>query len=379
MVLAFLLALLLIAVTLDLFVSRWMGNGGPLALGPLSSVPNAQSSPTFGCGHGGGQVAEVGLAIVGFSPQSSTVTLDVGMCIPPNMLVRIHATGGKQERATGGDLYSQNARARYAHVPVGVEYAVLVPPARGKLRDILDITRETDFGRAVRGSLPGSGNATPGLAGSFIPLGRLVLPMDSAPERYPFDWYATFGYITLNLGGLGLSPITYRFRRSPSSSSQLPFSLTILQEKSTAPFTVQANAGATGGPHETGAAEIELRIVRGEATRRYVVIVALIPLLLTSLLGVSLIGRRASRGRMGSDVLIGVAALILALLPIRLVLVPADISVLTLVDYWLGFVIGLLAAVAFLAIAWHSEPTSRLIDALRFKLRSAHRDETHRQ
>jgi hypothetical protein len=42
----------------------------------------------------------------------------------------------------------------------------------------------------------------------------------------------------------------------------------------------------------------------------------------------------------------GVAAVLLAILPIRLILVPGEISDLTLVDYWLGFEMAVLAALA---------------------------------
>jgi hypothetical protein len=41
---------------------------------------------------------------------------------------------------------------------------------------------------------------------------------------------------------------------------------------------------------------------------------------------------------------------LLAVLPIRLVLVPSNVTELTLVDYWLGFEVAVLAAVACLAV-----------------------------
>jgi hypothetical protein len=52
----------------------------------------------------------------------------------------------------------------------------------------------------------------------------------------------------------------------------------------------------------------------------------------------------------GPDSVTGVAAVLLAILPIRLVLVPAEVSELTLIDYLLGFEMALLASLAALVV-----------------------------
>jgi hypothetical protein len=77
------------------------------------------------------------------------------------------------------------------------------------------------------------------------------------------------------------------------------------------------------------------------------------PLVLEALLVIVLFKRREEEGRrLGPEVLAGVAAVLLAILPIRQVLVPSSISVLTFVDYMLGLEMALLAAIACVVV-WH--------------------------
>jgi hypothetical protein len=58
------------------------------------------------------------------------------------------------------------------------------------------------------------------------------------------------------------------------------------------------------------------------------------------------------------EVIVGVAAILLAILPIRAVLVPSDITVLTLVDLALACEIAALAAGTALAYLWLPETRS---------------------
>lgn len=69
---------------------------------------------------------------------------------------------------------------------------------------------------------------------------------------------------------------------------------------------------------------------------------ALVPLLLV---GVLFLVVRKSRQASGLDFMIGSAAILLAVLPIRAVLVPSGLSTLTLIDYLLGWEVGILALV----------------------------------
>ena len=54
---------------------------------------------------------------------------------------------------------------------------------------------------------------------------------------------------------------------------------------------------------------------------------------------------------MSPEALVGFGAVLLAIVPIRAVLVPATASELTLVDYWLGVEVAILAALACVAVS----------------------------
>jgi hypothetical protein len=78
---------------------------------------------------------------------------------------------------------------------------------------------------------------------------------------------------------------------------------------------------------------LKVRLHRTAATELYVVVVALIPLLLGLLLLIVFSMHHRTGTLVGPEGITGVAAVLLATLPIRLVLVPGEISDLTLVDY----------------------------------------------
>ncbi|HEU0317765.1 MAG TPA: hypothetical protein VFR49_10575, partial [Solirubrobacteraceae bacterium] len=82
--------------------------------------------------------------------------------------------------------------------------------------------------------------------------------------------------------------------------------------------------------------------------KAFVVIVGFIPLFLAFMLFVATRSRHGT-ALLGPEALTGFTAALLAILPIRLVLVPADIADLTLFDYYLGFEMAVLAAVALIA------------------------------
>jgi hypothetical protein len=82
-----------------------------------------------------------------------------------------------------------------------------------------------------------------------------------------------------------------------------------------------------------------------------VLLIAAIPAILEVLLGLLLLRQsRVQRGRAELETFAGVAAVLLAILPIRLVLVPTSIVSLTIVDYWLGLLVALLIGLASLAV-----------------------------
>jgi hypothetical protein len=121
-------------------------------------------------------------------------------------------------------------------------------------------------------------------------------------------------------------------------------------------------------PREDEPITIELH--RPFRTKSYVLLVLLIPFLLAYLLFAVLFQRASNRNtteashetsrlRMGVEALAGVATVLLATLPIRLVLVPADINELTIVDYALGLEMAILVCGAFIAVKLGPPPWKR--------------------
>ena len=88
---------------------------------------------------------------------------------------------------------------------------------------------------------------------------------------------------------------------------------------------------------------------RPATTKLLVLCLVLVPLLLLALLGI----RLAEGAPRSIDGLVGVTAIMLAILPIRSVLVPADISSLTIVDFALASEMTLLAVGT---VAWFLWP-----------------------
>jgi len=101
--------------------------------------------------------------------------------------------------------------------------------------------------------------------------------------------------------------------------------------------------GIAAGVSRGGVVTVLLR--RARRTQWFVLSLLLIPLLL--IVVVARLARRSSGAR--TDIAIGAGAVLLALLPIRAALVPANIGSLTLVDYILGVEVALLT----LVIVWH--------------------------
>lgn len=145
-------------------------------------------------------------------------------------------------------------------------------------------------------------------------------------EDYPFDEYSTEISVAAYLDGV--------VRRSGMKVGD-PFEI---------PARVEPAVGADLRGYRVVAgrgndpADITIRLSRAPQTQQYVLALLLIPLLLLAVLA------RATRGRRdGTDTIVGAAAVMLALLPIRAVLVPSDIGSLTLVDWALGVEVALLA------------------------------------
>lgn len=145
----------------------------------------------------------------------------------------------------------------------------------------------------------------------------------------------------------------------------LPFGLTILKDPDLSPFDSNASIEGPQPPlYVPRFRLVALRFNRSGITRAFIVTIAVIPLILGILLCTLLFAANSSHP-MVPDGLAGVAAVLLAILPIRFVLVPPEVSELTLVDYWLGLVMAMLAAILPGGVPCVRMEESRPVKALR--------------
>jgi hypothetical protein len=295
-------------------------------------------------------LAVVRFVIDHFDARAATLSVNVSMCIPQALLMRVRSMDIGHEPATiGGTNSVLRARPRYRNVPIGIFYQQFGPttdPNQPEGGLLANNVLTSSFGRLVDGPLvPGTGARAPGVA--F--LGRLRLTLQSAPDRYPFDWYATFGVTDAEFGANGPSPIgllnRYDQYAPPAYNGYIPFRLDVLQAADISPFVVQAGASAEPNGGSSG---VTLQLVRRGTTKLWVVVIAFIPLLLAAALAAVVFGSSSSTGRLKPEGFAGLVAVLLAVLPIRIVLVPADLSDITLVDYLLGFEVAMLTALGCL-------------------------------
>ncbi len=181
--------------------------------------------------------------------------------------------------------------------------------------------------------------------------GNIVLPVRSTPQRYPFDTYSA-GVILEFASGPG---VRSRHQGDFAEGRELIFEgVSVYTAQGLMPFALSATGTGFIGPNQTQAPGVLFELHRPVRVKLYVMLIVAIPLVLEALLVIVLFRRREEEGRrLGPEVLAGVAAVLLAILPIRQVLVPSSISVLTFVDYMLGLEMAILAAIACVVV-WHS-------------------------
>jgi hypothetical protein len=166
------------------------------------------------------------------------------------------------------------------------------------------------------------------------PIGSVTLPLQGYPRLYPFDHYAST--IAARVSGTCTVDVLHvEVFADPGVDS---FNWSSASPSSSIGSAV---AETKGGPVLCGGTAYPVAIAakRPATTRLFVLALVAIPLLLIAMLGL-----RLSEGAPRSiDGLVGVTAIMLAILPIRTVLVPSDITSLTLVDFTLATEMALLA------------------------------------
>jgi hypothetical protein len=163
-------------------------------------------------------------------------------------------------------------------------------------------------------------------------LGSIAVPIDGDPRTYPLDTYT----VPTSSGSLHISASFL-----DGSVPLIPLQKIEVDPGAAAAFNWSNNSPTVGGLDDFITAQ------RTGTTLLFVVCMLAVPLVL-----IALISHRLLSSPRSIEGIVGVAAIMLAMLPIRTVLVSGDISTLTLVDFALAFEIALLAAGAALIYLW---------------------------
>ena len=354
-------ALGLVGGTGYLVASQWNTNQAPPALDKTTTpVEDTSELPVgascrFGFDNSDPQYPLLALSIRQIDLRALTMTIEAGLCFPEPVIhrlinsrgrpiVRVFHTPGESNEPVFEPTREFTA-PKYEHVVVAVAYGGVIPGG-GEPSEI--ISRETTLKPLLERYAP-SASSVLSTRSPFVSLGKFVLPVAAAPRRYPFDWYALRGNLDLLIedAWVRMKPIALGESANPA------FETEVFVNPSVAPFEVKVSTARVMSKvreEDHDAERLNIRLVRSTATKWYIGVVAFIPLILGSLLCLVLFRRsRTKDANIGPEALAGVAAVLLAILPIRLVLVPASVTELTLVDYWLGFEMAL-TAVACLAV-----------------------------
>ena len=197
-----------------------------------------------------------------------------------------------------------------------------------------------------------------GVSFPSISLGSFSVQMAGGAGRFPFDWYAGQKNVSAYLSDHNNRPLTYCANREAPEEIELTEYLPTGCE-STIPVEYQVFDGLNNGPFQLGAnvrtsegvADIALWFSRPWSLRLFVLVMTAIPLLLGLLFYALLFrGGRNGQRKPGPELVIAITAALLAMLPIRSVLVPAEISQLTTIDYLLGSEVAVLASITCIAV-----------------------------
>jgi hypothetical protein len=272
----------------------------------------------------------VDAVIHSYESGSGTVILGDELCVPVVMVAAL--VDGAGRRVTRLGRHGLEMKPAYGHERVRLEL-------NGDMRSDEEPPRqEVSLSSLLRA------------AGRFIRTGSVPLPVTGSVSKYPFDSYATTVSLQLRIvgGSVGLAA----GGGGAARSMYVPFVLKSYVGAAIAPLGVETTTGsatsARGLALDTHGRLLGIEMERSTNAQMYVVLIAVVPFILELLLlGVIL---RTSQS-LNSEMLVGFGAVLLAIVPIRAVLVPATAPELTLVDYWLGVEVAILAALACLAVS----------------------------
>lgn len=344
-----LLGAVLIGFTAFLLGSELGEPEAPPQSGGAVSVESADAyQPRKECYTEAFPTAEAYLAISlgSFDPNTETLTLTPRLCFPPRLFQELHLVHS-----------GLGAPSRNSVVPPGETFSLRIDAdklAAGVSLDPVDPGGATNEGAELEpefhGTPLGHLYLTNGREPGPISLTPYALPLAATPQHYPLDWYATSDVI--DVGAPEGSEPTFAYCPNGHEVSVytcgfgVPTRVTVYAEPSLSQFHLQANLARSNRVVDQFL--LTIKLARKTAIKLYVLFIALIPLIFGVLLMVMLVQRRSEP--VGAEGIAAVAAVLLAILPIRLVLVPAEVHTLTVVDYVLGLEMAILAAIACFSV-----------------------------
>jgi hypothetical protein len=203
---------------------------------------------------------------------------------------------------------------------------------------LLEEPRNAEFGKGIR---------VPELAehGGPINLGTESLPLSGSVASYPLESlrFAGSWHIGTLSGTVYQGPGSMRYGRRTPQFMESDLAVQVEEAPGVVPVVWHSTPESAGEGKN-----FEIAAERTGHERLFVAILLFLPLAL--FVGM-LAALRATKGNTEAGLVVGVAAFLIAMLPIRTVLVPAEITGFTLVDYALGCEMATMVA-ATLAIVW---------------------------
>ncbi len=268
------------------------------------------------------------LTISDLAPQRGEMAVKAALCIPFRNAVQFAAAADGQPIVSGSRRSPQvDRRFRRARFTVYIFGEAPVSATQMTVR-FADI-----FGPQA------------GVGSGFTPLTprAVTLPLIGRPDAYPLD------RLTTDSGLYVAGPEGFRLTSAAADGEGggdlLPAELLVQAEPAVGDFDIDyGSEELSSGDGQS----FRIAVEREASARAYVLVVLVAPMLLAVALGLMVTHGSGADFR---NLLIGVAGATLALLPLRAVLVPADIVGQTLVDWCLGAELLVFVALGLLGLA----------------------------
>jgi hypothetical protein len=287
----------------------------------LGSASNSQLENRIGCTGSSG--VELTVTILRLDSAQDTANADVALCVGDQVLknLTVIKTGA---RPLSNGLDPLRVDASFSRLAFRVFYDGSTPETFVNLTvPIASILKQKD---------------PSGLRGP-VDLGLIRIPVLGNVVSYPFDSYSASGLWAV----------------SPPAGTEIITSTSIRFNWTPAPLDVAATPNAGNLAWHWGYVQSVGDVIEANRItpmKFFVFLIAGLPLLLFVGLLVlvwSTLNNSAQR-RFPAELLIGVGAFLLAIIPVRTVLVPAEISQITVTDYLLGTEMAVMVAASLIIV-----------------------------